>query len=119
MKNILIPMTDFVLEQEKTLDNILNENLPILKITTSYDRNCRYAKFLKQRITKELLLPTNPDDGLFENIVLDRYNRIYSSGYIGEVVGNKLITNFKTLEDLTNRNIELKESVWLDIFNKD
>ncbi|MBP1165021.1 hypothetical protein JOE44_001905 [Chryseobacterium sp. PvR013] len=53
----LIPLSDFVLEQEKKLENILTERLPIIKTTSALSKIIDYAKFLKQPLKLGMFLP--------------------------------------------------------------
>jgi hypothetical protein len=62
----LISMTDFVLEQEKGLENILHERLPMIKLSSSYDKILKYANFLKQPLKLEMFVPCDADGNVLE-----------------------------------------------------
>lgn len=55
----LISMTDFVLQQEKSLENILHETSPMIKLAICFDKIVKYANFLKQPLKLEMFFGEN------------------------------------------------------------
>lgn len=69
----LIPLSEYVLQEEKTLDNILNENLPTIKIAESYDRIVNYTKFLRQPLTLSMFVPVDENGNVLTEPDSDNY----------------------------------------------
>lgn len=66
MEAKLIPLSDFVLEQEKSLENLLNESLPTLKVASSYDKIVNYTNFLKQPLKLGMFVPCDEFGNILE-----------------------------------------------------
>lgn len=87
----LIPLSDFVLEQENELENILTERLPILKTTSALSKIIDYAKFLKQPLTLGMFVPTDEDGNVLKQPIpvsfgkcVNKRKRLYEPIYVNE-----------------------------------
>lgn len=76
----LISISDFVFEQEKSLENLFNEKLPIIKITSSYDKIVEYAKFVKKTLKLEMFVPCDEFGNFFKKPDFNDYNE-ETNGY--------------------------------------
>lgn len=68
----LISMVEFVLQQEKCLENILTEKLPVIKLASSYDKIVNYANFLKQPLTLGMFVPCYENGNVLKESILGR-----------------------------------------------
>jgi len=67
----LIPMTDFVLEQTKEFDSIVWDDLETASLNLIY-RMQSYAKFLKQPLKLEMLVPCDEEGNiLYDPMAID------------------------------------------------
>lgn len=62
----LISMVEFVLQQEKCLENILTEKLPVIKVASSYDKIVNYANFLKQPLKLSMFVPADENGSILQ-----------------------------------------------------
>lgn len=62
----LISMTEFVIEQEKELSNILEEILPSIKLAKTLDKIINYANFLNQPLTLGMFVPCDEDGDVLQ-----------------------------------------------------
>ena len=113
----LLSMTDFVLEQEKGLENLLDEKLPIIKTISSYDKIVKYANFLKQPLKLEMFVPCDEDGNVLKP-VLGKNTEYYFDKEFKKSKEKVLFEGFTFKEETKDSYFLLEEGIYTHVLTK-